>query len=915
MLSSKRNIFLFVLLFAVVAAASWFTWLSVRKPDLSPYDVIPQSAGLVVKANDAFDALDQYLESDIWNYDADMGKIKEQLLFVSKICDEPFDLKEHVSDYEIYFSLHSDKDEKPGLVMYIPENSDLTLKRFEQILADDFENNCLSGINENGVRNLVVQGFEPVIYYDEISGMLVLSFSPELITQVREHCELKKTPITELADFDYLSEVSGKNTVANVFVNYANLPDALKLFAEQKYFSNILNIKDFATWTALDLTAGQNEVLLNGYTVVNDSLHNFLKCFQGQKPFPFIASRVIPNDCHYYVSLRFDTFTGYHNQFVDYKSNQDDADAFFSLATKMNSKYAVKTSTIDKWIGNEITLFAYGDKKRQGGNLAAIHLKDKALAKQALIKMAKKSGKGSYIVSYKNHRIRRIKEKGFVELLCGDLGTGIDQHYFSIIGDFVVFGNSEPELKTVIDKYNAEQVLATFPPFQSFAENFAREANFSIGVLHPQSIARYVSEKLSAEIRAKKWLNKTTGVGMQFVVGDNIFFTNIFTQYISDVKKLEQKTDNASSPKIEEQVLEEKEVVRKAFARLDAPIEGVPQIVHSHRSDNNRVAAFDINNNMYLFDEKGTQLSKTALKEKPLSKIYEVDAYKNRKIQYLFNTRSYLYLIDINGSVVRGYPKKLPNKAAGPITVFDYNRKRNYRIFYGGENRKLYNINVKGKAVKGWKRPGLNALFSGYAQRLIIGRKDYLLFPLESGQIFISDRRGATRIPMKGKVRNSLHTDFFENKTNSKGEIISTDNQGRLFYLNRSGKLNRTVFQPFTDKHFFIYDDFNHDGANDFIYVDEKRLVVLNRYKKKKLEYYFENPIEVKPVLIKSGARHILAVTDAKNYKVYLFNHKGLIENYSGFKGWDQISCGKLDSQRMVVLSAVGDEIYKNELP
>jgi hypothetical protein len=96
---------------------------------------------------------------------------------------------------------------------------------------------------------------------------------------------------------------------------------------------------------------------------------------------------------------------------------------------------------------------------------------------------------------------------------------------------------------------------------------------------------------------------------------------------------------------------------------LDAQLYGKPWFIRNHHTGKLNVVAFDKLSNMYLIDHNGMIQWKIPLMEEPISPVYPVDYYKNGKIQYLFNTKNYLYLIDLNGNYVADYPVKLITNA------------------------------------------------------------------------------------------------------------------------------------------------------------------------------------------------------------------------------------------------------------
>jgi uncharacterized protein YjiK len=86
-----------------------------------------------------------------------------------------------------------------------------------------------------------------------------------------------------------------------------------------------------------------------------------------------------------------------------------------------------------------------------------------------------------------------------------------------------------------------------------------------------------------------------------------------------------------------------------------------------------------------------------------LSDIHQIDFFKNGRFQYLFNTAGKIFLIDRNGNNVQGFPITLASPATNGVSVFDYDKNRNYRYFVACEDRKIHAFDHAGKPINGWK--------------------------------------------------------------------------------------------------------------------------------------------------------------------------------------------------------------------
>ena len=89
--------------------------------------------------------------------------------------------------------------------------------------------------------------------------------------------------------------------------------------------------------------------------------------------------------------------------------------------------------------------------------------------------------------------------------------------------------------------------------------------------------------------------------------------------------------------------------------------------------------------------------------------VHQVDRFQNGKLQLLFNTTTRCYLIDRNGVDVSGFPYELGSPAPVPLSVFDYDGQRDYRVLIPTADGRILNLTLDGTPVKGWDPPKMGS--------------------------------------------------------------------------------------------------------------------------------------------------------------------------------------------------------------
>ncbi|HEX7412524.1 MAG TPA: hypothetical protein VF411_00670, partial [Bacteroidia bacterium] len=209
---------------------------------------------------------------------------------------------------------------------------------------------------------------------------------------------------------------------------------------------------------------------------------------------------------------------------------------------------------------------------------------------------------------------------------------------------------------------------------------------------------------------------------------------------------------------------------------LDTDLYTNPTLVKNHLTNEKELVCVDIKNNLYLLSNIGKILWKKNISENVLGEIHQVDYFDNDKLQLLFNTENYLYLIDRNGNNVTGFPVKLNIAAAGGLTLFDYESTKNYRLWIPLINNSNVCYAINGKKLVDFS-PVNN---TGQVKRIVLQQKDYFVLIDSLGNINVVNRKGEQRIKINSKITEGIQSVYLE-----EGKNIETTN---ICYINKTDK-------------------------------------------------------------------------------------------------------------------------------
>jgi hypothetical protein len=527
----------------------------------------------------------------------------------------------------------------------------------------------------------------------------------------------------------------------------------------------------------------------------------------------------------------------------------------------------IDTKALSSLTGNEIAFVntARYQKDFYKKSFLIIKIKDEAKAHGLFNKAAVKKS----LIKYQHYTVNRLKKGTFAQKLYGNLFGTIQENYYTFIDQYVILANDKDELINFLMFYETGKTLDLSKKYQAFSERFTETSNLTFYLKPGENLnvlSRYFQKDWAQIFEANSETFKNIeGLSLQLSNQAPYVYYNLFVKYSKT-----QHDDNLALWKV----------------RLDSEIIKKPFPVRDHTTGNYHFIVFDKSNKVYLIRTDGTILWKKQLDGPPESEVQQVDYYKNGKIQYLFNTANKIYLIDRKGRFVKGYPVNIAPSATNGLAVFDYNRKKDYRILLAQSDKRVYNYTIKGNKVKGWKNFKMPEIVIRPIQRLVANKKDYIIVTDLAKNIKIVNRRGQQRIQLKSPFKIADHSVFYVNKTNMKGILLTTDESGKLVYISSSGKISYTDFGKFTKQHFFLYEDFNGDGSKDFIYVDQRTLHVFDRFKKELFKYRFNHPVTIKPAFFKIGKnKKVLGIVISQEKTIYLFDSKGNIIISNGLVG------------------------------
>ena len=286
-----------------------------------------------------------------------------------------------------------------------------------------------------------------------------------------------------------------------------------------------------------------------------------------------------------------------------------------------------------------------------------------------------------------------------------------------------------------------------------------------------------------------------------FAKNQSLLFNSSFLEFCGGVKWNVNKYDNRLYYGISLYQNNKQKTNKNVLWKL--PLKDIvwgPYAVKNHRTNTRDIVVQDSAYVLYYIGANGKLKWTKSIESKIKGAPSQIDIYKNNKFQLLFNSNKLIYLIDILGNDVDGFPIFLPHQATNQVVAFDYDKNKNYRFLISLNNSKIYNYNVDGEQVSGWFTPNLTSNVMMPITHFAINGLDYIMIIDESGKILMCNRKGEDRYKLKSKIPMTNRFNYALKKS------FSIDSSSIIFE-DSSGLISSYVFSEESAKQIIKMDD------------------------------------------------------------------------------------------------------------
>lgn len=710
-----------------------------------------------------------------------------------------------VKNFEITLSLFDYLNLKETILICLGKDENNTMqlsvitKASDSIINTKKVANFISETITNSEKSYTKTTIENQTYYSTtVDGFFFITNTLSYINTIG------KTTKADL-ELEKIYQTAGNDKSLSIIVNTKN-----KRLIPSFFDTNDLNNTAFSDYVSFDIDVSQKQLLISGIAKAADSSKNLINAFKHTIPQENLTGKVAPFDADYFLSFTFDNFKTFSDN--------------LNLIKERDS--IIETSVFDN-------VSEIGIIKKNNQQAVALYSIDDTATHDAI----------SYQNAVETFRDININSFGEPELFRQTFFPLINfktASFYIHIDAFFVFSDSVAFLKDIISSYQNNSNIYESKAYKTIFQDLSDESSLLVYV-NASGLNAVLNENFSENANLK--LSGFNASAIQFV------YDTGFAHINAVVKKHGSGTVVSNT------------VSELATITLDANLLTEPQLITNFSNNEKDIVVQDVNHNLYQISNDGEILFKKAVEGEILGSIQQIDIYKNGRLQLVFATSKRVYVIDRNGKDVTPFPLKFSDPITQPLSVFDYDNKKDYRLLIT-QGKSLLMYDAGGKIVKGFTyKPAPDAIIK-QPKHFRVGKKDYIIFA-HGNKMEIIDRTGKTRIDIKEKIDFSGNDIYlYDNK------FTTTTITGELIQISDNGQVSKEKLNLAENHH-------TTTTSKTLVTLSENILTI----KSKKIELNFGDYTAPKIYYLKD--KIYVATTDLQTNKAYLFDSQGnIITNF-----------------------------------
>jgi len=434
-----------------------------------------------------------------------LGERKSKLLQV---------LKETIVDNN---SVNGGIEGKKVIIGFLPgQNNSVDFILAAQLSTTDFNENSIKNIKANIKKEsnyYEVKFGDTAIYYIAYKNQSVfVSNSKHGIAQINT----SKSTENDFADYIKNNSRFAKNTLANVYINYKQLPLLLKNILNSTLTGELSIFNKQDTYAALSYNFGTDQFLLNGYTELNGDT-NFFKLFTEQKEQKITIDQCFPEQTANYTLFAINDYLKWSEGLKNLQKKDKKDSGIEKQLKEINERYRIKIEqTFPIYFNKQLAVL----QLKSGEKIGVIDIKNGDKLAQLLLDLSTEYAP----------EIRIFKEPHLLDIFFGEPFNKFERPFYTVIDNHFIVANYASTLQVFLNSYRNNHLLVSTDHYTNFKDQISNSATIAFYINRANSIDIF-SKNLKApyykQYQSKNGVRDYNAFGYQLSADNGKFLSNI----------------------------------------------------------------------------------------------------------------------------------------------------------------------------------------------------------------------------------------------------------------------------------------------------------------------------------------------------------------------------------------------------
>ncbi len=867
-------------------------------------DVISPEAILVYETTEPVRAWNHLVSQPVWERLADIPSLKDlegRLLALDSLAGRSGNLERSLRGNNFVLSLHRTGNSEFGFLFSVDfpdqDHAEFIRSLTEKINPNHIHSRSYSGVNIFEYHHPTGGGS---LSYAVVNNLLLASYSSFLIEDAIRYAktaELNGFKTVHSALYNDLPEPTGMGVFRITSAGIGRFIQGISSGQDLRVEDILLN-NDFSA--NLEVVFEEDKLVLNGSSFIGgEGIPEPVWDASGQ-PHPFID----------YISTR----TAVYQQY-----DLSEPEEIKTIAAGGHERKSTLAGEMEKSfdeqlffdrLNGQIGFMALEESGSTGSDRILLLKTEEADDQADMLKTFNLNliGGGSDLPVqeyYRGSEIFVIEADEFPSNVFGGKFWGFPNTYAVAYEDQLVMGNSMRAIRIFLDDVHNDNTWSKSVRYKKFLESMASESGYAFWI----NIPRFWHSLI--QVSNPDW---------------KVFFQKYAPNFKTFDWVVLQKADQSTHVTIPYNLHPIEPVpgivlAEKMAVNFDDQLIYGPKAIRNFNDKSSDYLVQDEFYNVHLISDDGSHVFSHKVEGEVVGDIFQIDYYKNGKLQLLFASGNSIYAFDRLGGLLPGYPVRLSEgESISHLNLVDYDHNRDYRYFVGTVQGNLYLLDKNGNKLEGWSPKSISTKpATAPAHHRFSGVGDFMMALNQAGELYIMNRKGELRTGTPIQLGESISTDYalVERGGPAGTQLVTINDEGEVVHANFNGELTyrNQLLRPDRDTRFHLIKD---QSGHRYLFVlhEYNKVTVLNE----EAEPLFEKGIFSDELLFQffsfGAGKDVFVVVDQVQEFIYLYDLDGELLNSRPLNGSEKVEVQYTGSSNEYSILAVhGNRLSEYKMP